>query len=51
MYKRIIYEHWHVVIPLLAFATSAVVFGIMTVRGMLLQKEKSEHMSHLPLDD
>jgi hypothetical protein len=51
MYKRIIYENWHVVIPLLAFATSAVVFGIMTVRGMLLHKEKSEHMSHLPLDD
>ena len=51
MYKRIIYEHWHEIIPLLAFATAAVVFGVMTVRGMLLPKEKSEQMSHLPLDD
>ncbi|MBL9181412.1 MAG: hypothetical protein JNN17_04680 [Verrucomicrobiaceae bacterium] len=51
MYKRIIYENWHAIIPLLAFATTGVVFAVMTIRGMLLRKEKSEHMSHLPLDD
>ena len=51
MYKRIIYENWHAIIPLVAFATAGVVFGVMTVRGMLLRKEKSEQMSLLPLDD
>jgi hypothetical protein len=51
MYKRIIYDHWHEIIPIIAFATTVVVFGVMTVRGMLLRKEKSELMSHLPLDD
>jgi hypothetical protein len=51
MYKRIIYENWHVVVPLLSFATTVLVFGIMTIRGLLLNKGQAEHMSHLPLDD
>jgi hypothetical protein len=51
MYKRIIYENWHAVIPLIAFATTGIVFGFMSVRGILLRAEKSEQMSRLPLDD
>ncbi|MBL9130613.1 MAG: hypothetical protein JNG86_05405 [Verrucomicrobiaceae bacterium] len=50
MYKRIIYENWHVVVPLLSFATTVAVFGIMTVRGMLLRKDKAARMSNLPLE-
>ncbi len=51
MYKRIIYEHWHEIVPLVAFVTTVLVFGVMTLRGMLLRKDKAETMSHLPLDD
>ena len=51
MYKRIIYENWHYIVPVISFATTVLVFGIMTLRGMLLRKEKSEQMSLLPLDD
>ncbi len=50
MYKRIIYEHWHLIVPVISFATTVLVFGIMTVRGVLLRKDKAEHMSRLPLD-
>ena len=50
MYKRIIYENWHAIIPLIAFATTGVVFAVMSVRGMLLRKDKAEHMSRLPLE-
>ena len=50
MYKRIIYENWHLVVPVISFATTVLVFGIMTLRGMLLRKEKAEHMSRLPLE-
>lgn len=50
MYKRIIYENWHVIVPVVSFATTVLVFGIMTLRGMLLRKEKAEEMSRLPLE-
>ncbi|WP_395736732.1 hypothetical protein [Prosthecobacter sp.] len=50
MYKRIIYENWHLVVPLVSFATTVLVFGIMTLRGMLLRKDKAENMSRLPLE-
>ncbi|MCF7788829.1 MAG: hypothetical protein WAW39_22175 [Prosthecobacter sp.] len=50
MYKRIIYENWHLVVPVISFATTVLVFGIMTLRGMLLRKDKAEHMSRLPLE-
>lgn len=50
MYKRIIYENWHVVVPLLSFATTVIVFGVMTIRGMLLRKDKADRMSNLPLE-
>ena len=50
MYKRIIYENWHVIVPLLSFATTVLVFGVMTIRGMLLRQDKASHMSNLPLE-
>ncbi|MFC5455737.1 MULTISPECIES: hypothetical protein [Prosthecobacter] len=50
MYKRIIYENWHLVVPIISFATTVLVFGIMTLRGMLLRKDKAENMSRLPLE-
>ncbi|MBN8420595.1 MAG: hypothetical protein J0L73_16885 [Verrucomicrobia bacterium] len=50
MYKRIIYENWHLVVPVISFATTVLVFGIMTLRGMLLRRDKAEHMSRLPLE-
>ncbi len=50
MYKRIIYENWHLIVPVVSFATTVLVFGIMTLRGMLMRKDKAEHMSRLPLE-
>ena len=40
----------HVIVPLLSFATTVLVFGVMTIRGMLLRKDKATHMSNLPLE-
>ena len=51
MFQRVAYEHWHEIVPLIAFATTAVIFTVMALRGMRLRKDKAEHMSHLPLDD
>ena len=50
MYKRVIYEHWHVIVPIISFVTTVTVFGIMSLRGLLLRKEKAQRMSQLPLE-
>jgi hypothetical protein len=50
MYKRIIYEHWHVIVPALSFATTLAFFGLMSIRALFLRKEKAEKMSRLPLE-
>lgn len=50
MYKRVIYENWHVIVPVVSFVTTVVVFGIMSLRGLLLKKEKARRMSNLPLE-
>jgi hypothetical protein len=51
MFSRVTYESWHTIVPLIAFAATVFVFGIMTVRGFLLRKDHAEHLSKLPLDD
>lgn len=51
MFSRVTYESWHTIVPLIAFATTALVFGVMTLRGVLLRKEHAEHLSKLPLED
>jgi len=51
MFYRVAYEHWHDVVPFIAFGTTALIFLTMSVRGLLLNKDKAEQMSHIPLDD
>jgi FtsH-binding integral membrane protein len=51
MFNRVAYENWHNVVPFIAFGTTALVFLTMSIRALLLRKDKAEKMSHLPLDD
>ncbi len=51
MFYRVAYEHWHEVVPFVAFGATALVFLTMSARALLLRKDKAESMSHLPLDD
>jgi hypothetical protein len=50
MYRRIIYENWHMIVPAISFAATLIFFGLMGIRALFLRKEKAEQMSRLPLD-
>lgn len=50
MFSRVIYERWHEWVPLVAFVVTSFVYGLMTVRGLMLRKDKADRMSNLPLD-
>lgn len=51
MFKRMIYEEWQSIIPILAFLLTAVGFLFLTIRAVLIKPDKSRHMSNLPLSD
>lgn len=51
MFKRIIYDDWTSIIPLISFWLTFGVFLAITVRALLLQRKQVEHSAQLPLED
>jgi len=51
MFKRIIYDDWASIIPLISFWLTFGVFLAIVVRAMLLKKATIHHMENLPLED
>ena len=50
MFKRIIYEEWHTVVPVIGFILTASAFILILLRAFFTKKDKINHMSHLPLE-
>jgi hypothetical protein len=51
MFKRIIYDDWTSIIPLISFWLTFGVFIAITVRTLLLKKTTVSHMENLPLEE
>lgn len=51
MFKRIIYDDWTSIVPLISFWLTFGVFLAIVLRAMFLKKSTIHHMENLPLDD
>ena len=51
MFKRIIYDDWVMIVPIISFCFTFGVFALTTVRALLISKERREHLACLPLQD
>ena len=51
MFKRIIYDDWTTIVPIISFWLTFGVFLVIVVRSMLLKKNTVSHMENLPLED
>lgn len=51
MFKRVILEDWHMVLPYLGFALIAGAFLVIVVRAVRIKKTEAERLAHLPLQD
>ena len=51
MFKRIIYDDWTSIVPLISFWFTFVVFLLITGRALLMRKSNVRHISSLPLKD
>lgn len=51
MFKRIIYDDWTTIVPIISFVFTFGVFLAICLRAFFLKKDKVKHMKNLPLED
>ena len=51
MFKRIIYDEWTHLVPLISFWFTFGAFLAITIRAFLLRSKTVEHLGHMPLQD
>ena len=51
MYRRVLYENWHNIVPMVAFAVTFTVFTFALIRSLVMRKDKADAMAAKPLDD
>ncbi len=51
MFKRIFYENWHAVVPIIAFLLTFAVFLCYVFRALRMRRPEAERLSRLPLED
>ena len=48
MFKRLIFDDWVMIFPLVAFITAACVYGCFAYFGLRMKRGQSEHLASLP---
>ena len=51
MYKRVILENWHTIVPVLAFAFTSAFFISIVIVSVKMKRGKAEKLSRIPFDD
>lgn len=51
MFKRVLYEQWTDIVPIVAFVLTFTVFLVFTIRAFLMKKDRADAMAHLPISD
>jgi hypothetical protein len=51
MFKRVIYDNWSLIVPVLAFAFTSTIYFVMVIRAMLMKPDRRDQMASLPLED
>lgn len=51
MFKRVIYEEWANIVPIVSFIFTFGVFAFATIRTLCLPKHRCQSLAGLPLED
>lgn len=49
MFKRIIYEDWVAIVPIISFIATAAVFITATIRALCLPRHRCDSLAAIPL--
>jgi len=50
MFKRLIFDDWVMIFPLVAFITAACVYGSFAYFGCRMKRSQSDHLANLPFN-
>jgi len=50
MFKRITYDEWTTIVPIIGFVLTFGAFLIIVVRALFMKKKKRDHLANLPLE-
>ncbi len=51
MFKRILYEEWTLIVPLISFAVTFLIFTSFFIRAVLMKKDTVNRLASLALED
>jgi len=51
MFKRVIYEDWASIVPIISFVFTFGVFAFATIRALCLPKNRCEQLAEIPLKE
>lgn len=51
MFKRINYDDWITIVPIIAFLITFAFFIYVVVKAIRMKKPETDHLSSLPLED
>ena len=50
MFKRLVFENWVDILPIVGFVVTVAVFILVVIRTVRMKQDRVEHMANLPLD-
>jgi hypothetical protein len=51
MFRRLIFDHWVAIFPLVAFVTAFVVYVSISYKALKMRRSQIEHFAQLPFND
>jgi hypothetical protein len=51
MFKRLIFDHWVMIFPVVAFITAACVYGSFAYFGIRMKRSQVDHLASLPFNE
>jgi hypothetical protein len=51
MFKRLIFDEWVMIFPLVAFITAACIYGCFVYFGLRLKRGQIDHLASLPFNE
>ncbi len=51
MLRRLIFDHWLVIFPLVSFIVAGVIYFSITWRALRMRKPQLDHLASLPFND
>jgi hypothetical protein len=51
MFKRIIFDDWVTIFPLVAFVTAGCVYGCFAYFGLRMKRSQTDYFAHLPFNE